>query len=101
MKVNDAIRRARAELGITEFPANSNNVKYNVWFYGKMVQGAQFPWCAVFISYIFKDSPDLCKKTASCLDMLDWFEQHNRIVTTRYCHLIPCPNLPSTRTSNC
>ena len=80
MKVNDAIRRARAELGITEFPANSNNVKYNVWFYGKMVQGAQFPWCAVFISYIFKDSPDLCKKTASCLDMLDWFEQHNRIV---------------------
>ena len=80
MKVEDAIRRAKAELGVTEYPANSNNVKYNVWFYGKMVQGAQFPWCAAFISYIFKDSPTLCKKTASCLDMLNWFEDHNRVV---------------------
>ena len=81
MKVEDAIRRAKAELGVTEYPANSNNVKYNVWFYGKMVQGAQFPWCAVFISYIFKDSPNLCKKTASCLDMLDWFENQGKVVT--------------------
>ena len=81
MKVEDAIRRAKTELGVTEYPANSNNVKYNVWFYGKMVQGAQFPWCAVFISYIFKDSPTLCKKTASCLDMLEWFENHGRVVS--------------------
>ena len=81
MKVNDAIRLAKNELGVTEFPANSNNVKYNVWFYGKMVQGAGFPWCAVFISYIFRDAQDLVKKTASCLDMLEWFEAHNRIVT--------------------
>lgn len=80
MKVNDAIRLARNELGVTEYPANSNNVKYNIWFYGKMVQGDKFPWCAVFISYIFKDSPNLVKKTASCLDMLEWFEAHNRIV---------------------
>lgn len=80
MKVNDAIRLAKNEIGVTEYPANSNNVKYNIWFYGKMVQGAQFPWCAVFISYIFKDSPNLVKKTASCLDMLEWFEAHNRIV---------------------
>lgn len=80
MKVNDAIRNAKNELGVTEYPANSNNVKYNIWFYGKMVQGDGFPWCAVFISYIFKDSP-IVKKTASCLDMLEWFEAHNRIVT--------------------
>ena len=81
MTVDQAIRLAKSELGVTEFPANSNNVKYNTWFYGKLVQGAQFPWCAVFISYIFKDSPNLVKKTASCLDMLDWFEDHGRIVT--------------------
>lgn len=81
MKINDAIRRAKAELNVTEFPANSNNVKYNTWYYGKMVQGSAYPWCAAFISYIFKDSPNLVKKTASCLEMLDWFEAHNRIVT--------------------
>lgn len=81
MKVEDAIRRAKAEVGVTEYPANSNNVKYNIWFYGKMVQGSAYPWCAAFISYIFKDSPNLVKKTASCLDMLEWFEAHNRVVT--------------------
>lgn len=81
MKINDAIRLAKNELNITEYPANSNNVKYNTWYYGKMVHGDQYPWCAAFISYIFKDSPNLVKKTASCLDMLEWFEAHNRIVT--------------------
>lgn len=81
MKVNDAIKLAKAELGVTEFPANSNNVKYNTWYYGKLVQGSAYPWCAVFISYIFKDSPNLVKKTASCQEMLEWFEAHNRIVT--------------------
>lgn len=81
MKVADAIHYAKRELGTTEFPADSNNVKYNTWFYGRMVQGSGFPWCAVFISYIFKDSPNLVKKTASCLDMLEWFEAHNQIVT--------------------
>lgn len=81
MKLNDAIARARKELNTTEYPPNSNNVKYNTWFYGKEVYGPQFPWCAVFISYIFKDNPNLVKKTASCLDMLEWFEAHNRIVT--------------------
>lgn len=79
MKVEQAIRLAKAELGTTEFPANSNNVKYNTWFYGKMVQGSKFPWCAVFISYIFKDSP-LVKRTASCIDMLEWFEDRHQIV---------------------
>ena len=59
MKVEDAIKRAKAEVGVTEYPANSNNVKYNIWFYGKMVQGSAYPWCAAFISYIFKDSPNL------------------------------------------
>ena len=80
MKINEAINRAKAELNTTEFPANSNNVKYNTWYYGKMVQGAAYPWCAAFISYIFRDSPSLVKKTASCADMLTWFEVNNRIV---------------------
>ena len=81
MKVEDAIRNARNELGVTEYPANSNNVKYNTWYYGRLVQGAAYPWCAVFISFLFKDSPQLCKKTASCQEMLAWFESAGRVVT--------------------
>lgn len=81
MKVNDAIKLAKNELGVTEYPADSNNVKYNTWFYGKTVQGPQYPWCAVFVCYIFRDAPNLIKKTPSCLDMLEWFESHGQIVT--------------------
>lgn len=81
MTIDEVIRKAKNELGVTEYPANSNNVKYNTWYYGKLVQGSAYPWCAVFISYIFKDSPNLIKKTASCQEMLEWFEQHNQIVT--------------------
>lgn len=81
MKINDIITKAEHELGISEYPAGSNNVKYNTWYYGKMVQGSAYPWCAVFISFIFKDEPSLIKKTASCLEMLDWCEAHNLIVS--------------------
>lgn len=75
------IDKAQAELGICESPANSNNVKYNTWFYGHEVRGASYPWCAVFISWVF-DGTGLCPKTASCANMLEWFESHNQIVKT-------------------
>ena len=76
----DIIDRAQKEVGVFEHPANSNNVKYNTWFYGKEVSGASYPWCAVFISWLFKDT-NLVKKTASCVQMLEWFEANNRIVS--------------------
>lgn len=44
---------ANGELGTKESPPNSNNVKYNTWFYKHSVSGKKYPWCAVFISYIF------------------------------------------------
>lgn len=44
---------ADGELGMKEYPPNSNNVKYNTWFYGRQVNGKNYPWCAAFISYIF------------------------------------------------
>ena len=82
MKISDIIAKAKAEIGVCEVPANSNNVKYNTWYYGKNVQGDKYPWCATFISYLFKSEQNLCKKTASCNDMLDWFESKNRIVSS-------------------
>lgn len=52
-QINRIIAIANGEVGITEYPPNSNNVKYNTWFYGKQVQGKNYPWCCTFISYIF------------------------------------------------
>jgi len=47
------IARARGELGVKEAPYGSNKVKYNTWFYGKAVSGSDYPWCAVFICWVF------------------------------------------------
>ena len=80
MTTNELVTKARQEVGVVEVPANSNNVKYNTWFYGKNVGGSKYPWCAAFVSYLFRSEQNLCKKTASCADMLEWFEGQNRIV---------------------
>lgn len=80
-KAQKIIAKAQKEIGVCESPANSNNVKYNTWYYGHEVSGAAYPWCAVFISWLF-DGTGLCKKTASCADMLEWFEAHSQIVKT-------------------
>ena len=52
-QINKLLAIANAEVGITEYPPSSNNVKYNTWFYGRQVMGAKYPWCCTFISYIF------------------------------------------------
>lgn len=45
------IQIAAGQVGVKESPANSNNVKYNTWFYGKTVSGSAYPWCAVFVCW--------------------------------------------------
>ena len=81
MKAQDAIRKATDYVGVKEFPPNSNNVIFNTWYYHTTVSGSGFPWCAVFISFIFAGTK-LCLKTASCLKMLEWFEARKQIVKT-------------------
>lgn len=51
MRASQVIKRARAEIGYTETPAGSNRTKYGVW-YGMNGQ----PWCAIFISWLFRDA---------------------------------------------
>lgn len=82
MKASEVISTAKSQIGIYESPANSNNVRYNTWYYGKPVSGSAYPWCAAFISWLFQDEQKLCKKTASCADMLSWFESKKQIVKT-------------------
>lgn len=79
MKANNLVTLALKEIGVTEYPPDSNKVKYNTWYYNKEVTGSAYPWCATFVSWLFKDT-DLCKKTASCADMLAWFEKRGQIV---------------------
>ena len=48
------INIAKKYIGTKENPKNSNNVIFNTEYYGKAVQGSSYPWCAVFIWYVFK-----------------------------------------------
>ena len=58
---------ARRELGIKESPADSNNVKYNTWYYGREVSGPAYPWCMVFVQWCFAQvGVPLPLRTASC-----------------------------------
>lgn len=52
-QINKLLALAMSEVGITEYPSNSNNVKYNTWFYGHSVSGPKYPWCAAFVSWLF------------------------------------------------
>lgn len=44
---------ASSQIGVKESPSGSNNVKYNTWYYGRVVSGDGFPWCCVFVEWCF------------------------------------------------
>lgn len=78
MTAQDIINTAQAEVGTTESPANSNRCKYNDWFYQREVSGANYPWCCVFVSWVFaQHDPMLIKKSAGCVDLGTWFKNNN------------------------
>ena len=63
---------ARKELGTKESPANSNRVKYNTWYYGREVSGGAYPWCMVFVQWVFHQAGvPLPLRTASCGAMMN------------------------------
>lgn len=81
---------ARAEMGTTESPAGSNNVKYNTAYYGREVYdglwGTTFSWCVVFLWWCFRQAgaAELFyggSKTASCRQL---WAYHKRQAVTDY-----------------
>lgn len=82
MTANEVVKKALAEVGVTEFPPNSNNVKYNTLFYGHQVSGSSYPWCATFIWWLLSTSGVPCPKTASCITLADYFKKEGRWATT-------------------
>ena len=78
--VDEIINRAKAELGTKEDPPGSNKVKYNQWFYNRAdAYGPEYPWCCVYVSYIFRGT-NLLKKTASCQDLYIWCKNNGLLV---------------------
>ena len=67
MRAEDILKIARAEIGVTESPAGSNKCKYNTWYYGREVSGGAYPWCMVFVQWVFDQAGKrLYPLTASC-----------------------------------
>lgn len=67
----------RKELGVMESPANSNNVKYNTWYYGRVVSGSDYPWCMAFVQWVFAQAGHkLPYITASCSALLNWYKKN-------------------------
>lgn len=76
MKKSDILEGARRELGTSEI-GNTNQVKYNDWYYGRHVAGDAYPWCMAYVQYIFATYGEaLPYKTASCSALLDWYRKH-------------------------
>ena len=62
MSYEHILNIARKELGVKESPANSNRTKYGKW-YG--LDG--FPWCMMFVQWVFHQTGvPLPARTASC-----------------------------------
>lgn len=80
---------AKKEIGTKESPANSNNVKYNTAFYGKVVSGPDYPWCCAWVWWIFRSAKasELFydgEKTAYCPTLLQYYKSKGQIVSGNY-----------------
>ena len=72
------LKIAGREIGVKESPANSNNVKYNTWFYGRAVKGSAYPWCMAFVQWCFHEAgTPLLYLTASCGALLNWYRRNH------------------------
>lgn len=82
MTANKVIETALAEIGVKEYPPNSNKVKYNTEFYGRAVSGSQYPWCCVFVWWVLSKCGVDVPKTASCMTLGDHFKKRGRFYKT-------------------
>ena len=83
------IALAQKQIGISEEPPGSNNVKYNTIYYGNHVSGDAYAWCVTFIWWLFDQlmlSAEFCggEKTAYCPYVVNWARNHNAWVTGNY-----------------
>lgn len=72
---------ALSQEGIKE--KSLNEVKYNTWYYGRVVNGGSYPWCAVFVCWCANQagiSTSVIPRTASVSSFLDFFKSQGRFM---------------------
>ena len=80
MTASRIIDLAKKQIGVTEYPPDSNNVKYNTAYYGREVSGSKYAWCCTFIWWLFKKlgASELFyggDKTASCTTLMSYYKK--------------------------
>jgi len=91
MSRSKVIEVARGELGVTEFPAGSNCVKYwpDYTGIGPSMQGQ--PWCVCFLWWCFWKAGESTAffggaQTASCGTLLRWYKEQGLTVPVEQVH---------------
>ena len=82
---NKVLQIARAEVGT--YDGGNNRVKYNNEYYGREVYGSSYPWCCVFLWWVFRHAgvSNLFYdggQTASCATLLQWFKNKNQFYSS-------------------
>ena len=85
--VERIIELARKQVGVSEQPAGSNNVKYNTDYYGHHVDGGAYAWCVVFIWWLFDFyhlNSEFCggTKTAYCPFVVNYAKNNGAWITS-------------------
>lgn len=60
-----------------------NEVMYNTWYYGRVVNGGSYPWCAVFVSWCANQAgvpSSVIPRTASVSSLMDFFKSQGRFM---------------------
>ncbi len=79
------IQIAQTQIGTKE--NGTNNVKYNTEYYGHSVHSEAYPWCCVFVWWVFKQAglSNLFYgggKTAACATLMSWFKSKGQFHTS-------------------
>lgn len=83
--VSELLDIARRQIGVKECPPSSNNVRYNTWYYGREVSGRAYPWCMVFVQWVFAQvGVALPQRTASCGALMRAAQSAGQWVTGDY-----------------
>ena len=83
--VSELLEIARRQIGVKECPPKSNNVRYNTWYYGREVSGSAYPWCAVYVAWVFDQAGvKLPIRTASCGALMRSAQSAGQWVTGDY-----------------
>lgn len=86
MSMQNVLEVALGEVGVTEFPKDSNQVKYNTEYYGYAASGPYYPWCVTFLWWVFRHADEAMAffnsgKTASCSALMTLYKAEGKWIT--------------------